>query len=349
MKNEKFKKIFFISWASLGALFVILLAVFGFYLADFERNRPERYCDEILNAYKTTDCDAVYSYLSNTPDALKTKSVFKEYITKYIASEELYYFEQSSSTDEVKIYDFMAGKKKFGTLTVSPTGKKSFFNHSCYEFTSFEECALFEYSVSFADGISVLANGKEIDSKFLDEPVLITDRFEKIGSKKYFLNKYVIDEFTYITEFSGVASEEVLKLEKNEFEVDFSLAISDDEKSKVTDFCRDFYKKYAVFVTVANEKFSKISPLIHSESDFGARLLKLDNRYGEYPRSYTFENEVLSNYQKYSENDFSVDVKFDLVLVKRGNEIRVCSFAGKIFLSKTADGFKAVDMEMLYE
>ncbi len=346
MKKSKFKKVFFILWASLCGLFVILLTVLGFYLNDFEKNRPERFCEELLKAYQTADCDVIYSYFTDIPDVFKTKSVFKEYIDKYLPGNELYYFEQSASTDEVKQYDFMVGKTKFASLTISPTGEKSFFNQVCYSVSDFEEFAIFEYSVIFADGITVFADGSPVDSKFLTETNLVTDRFTKIGKSEYNLNKYVIDEFTFIKNFTTEALSDVSKVAVSEHDFEFYLSATAEESEEVKAFCREFYKKYAVYVTLAYQKIDKVLPYIHSESDFGDVLSLVDNRYGEYPKSYRFENEVFSNLYKYSETDYSIEVSFELVLVKRGST-RVCPFSGKVYLSKTDDGFKVVDMEMI--
>lgn len=348
MKMSKFKKIFLISWAALLVVLSVALTVFGFFLNDFENNRPEKYCEELLNAYKTADCDVILPYFPEAPAAFGVDGVFEEYINKYLPAEELYYYEQSSATDEIKQYDFMVGSKKFATLKLAPTGEKSFFNQTCYSPVSFEEFPLFEYTVTFADGISVSADGSPIDSKFLTEPTTLTDSFTKIGMPEYRLNKYVIDEFTYIRDFAPVSDLATSRVDVSELEKEFYLSTSDTEAEELKAFCREFYKKYAVYVTLAYQKIAKVYPYLHEDSDIGAKLALVDNRYGEYPRSYTFENEVFSNLYRYSETDFSIDVKFDLVLVKRSST-RSCAFNGKIFVSMTDDGFKVVDMKMISE
>ncbi len=348
MKISKFRKILFISWAALCGLVLVILTVFGFYLADFEENRPEKYCEELLAAYKTADCETIYPCFTSIPKAFLSEELFKEYIEKYLPATELYYYEQSASTDEVKQYDFMVGDKKFGSLTVSPKTEKSFFDHITYEVTAFEEFALFEYAVTFADGISVSADGNPVDLKFLSDRTLLTDNFVKIGRSEYYVNKFIIDELTYIKEFSAVTPLDTSKTVISELESEFYFTVSDQESEEIKSFCREFYKKYAVYVTLAYQKVDKVLPYIHADSDFGEKLALVDNRYGEYPKSYTFENEQFSNLYRYSEDDFSIDVKVELILTKR-KETRVCPLNIKIFISNTDEGFKVVDMEMLSE
>lgn len=112
--------------------------------------------------------------------------------------------------------------------------------------------------------------------------------------------------------------------------------------AQAEEFAFEYATKYNEYIS-DDISFSDITPYIIKGTDLYTTLRTLETQFYGYHTGYEFRNKEIVSTVQYSDACFSVDLKYQHVLLRWGNEI-VYDVSYTIFVTKTDDGWKALQL-----
>ncbi len=226
------------------AVIIAILVYFWAFLKDYEECLAENIANETMQGYSGSD---------------------------------LYYYEDSDRTSELKRFRIQDGDKRLATLILEPEGEKTAFDHQRYRILYIENERNPENDVM-----------KVVEVK-AEEPV---------------------DEAVSVNEVSEntVSGDETV-------EEEVSLPITAEEEEAVKALAESYVKVYAPFSTIKEigDLRSRVLALIKKDTNLYQRLASYTNSWGQNVNGYDFGETTVTNIKKTGDNTYKCDVTSEFI------------------------------------
>ncbi|WP_027436940.1 hypothetical protein [Lachnospira multipara] len=340
-----------------------IIAVWGVlweYLTVYEKSRPESLVQEYVDELNKSDIKNIKKYISVDLTEFETEQNFETVFKNELVGEWSYNKKiGDGSADEPAYYLLKDGKKK-GVIRLSKKDKKAAFNMPIYEVASIEGIVDEARTVTIkAPGnATVSVNNIELGDTYVtsnDEAVVdleyVEDYVEMPTYKTYTLNG--IYGNLNVKVVAGVTKEE-LKAENVVTENDktvmyeYSFDCSNEFITSVEERVKSYIHEYIDYV-LRTQKVDTITSYVLSGSN--ARKLYANAAaaisWNGTPKSLDYGEAIISNYQQYTEDCFSVEVNVTPKCTTNSGEVREYPTHMKLIWIKKNDVWYVVDFKLL--
>ncbi len=326
-KKGSIKK--FVITYSAAMLLIIIVAsiVFTVFLSRYESVQPANEAAKVVEYFSSSD--SLRSFLTENDSILNQDTADLNYDDEFIEKvngKEIAYFENVEKTSADNIYyNIKADNSTVATIGLSKSDPGAFGLSSWY-ISSIDTTPAFEdaktYTILVPDGSTVTVNGKTLS----DSLITATGIPEVLKYSSEFMTD--VPEYTTYTvkvlsdniEVSGQDSDGTeLTFSSNETSFVAGGKANDEFISQVSTLVETALREYALYFIY--QAFN-LSDYIHSGCDTYAYIFGSDEYdpinpwlYNfEYIDTYDFTEFEAKNYVIYSDDCFSVDVKYNLVV-----------------------------------
>lgn len=328
MRDKKFKMSFkkgLLIYAVVALLLLFIgLTFFWRFIGNYEESMPVHGMEKVIKYFKNADItqlmtenddNIINEFEGNSSD----KNIIAEKYNEYLKNKKIDFKKANNYTDKKPVYVVTADDVKVANVRLI-SKKKNSSNFKIWEFGSIDISDFYknifkttDIKIQVPKGTEVTINGKTAAESYITK----TEQIEELKPLlEYVANlpdmvTYEIKGFTTEPEVKAVLNGEELKLtsEKNTYTGTFTA--TEEFISEVNEYVDKVVVAYAKnFINV--EK--KILPYIMKNSELYASVKSATTAW--YPdseiKSYDFAEKEISNYQVYSEDCFSCDVKYTI-------------------------------------
>ena len=317
-KKKKFRKMLLIYIAVLVVILIIGSIAFSAYLSSYENSLPSHEAENIVKIYSSQE--GIIDFLNDNADKTDLMGNVQEITQLYatnIAGKTISYKENNDFRPDTPSYDIMADGSTVAKVTLTQQGRK----------WAVSSIALSGYlpdsktiSVDVPSGSSVTVNGMLLDSSYIEStsvPEILADSLKFLSDPPQF-DKYVIsglmsDPQISVTDPSG----EALKLTSSGDSYTASPSADASFIASVQDRVTDTIDNYATYFI--HMSFGLANYIVYG-SDLYSYIFGSDevdpidtNLYNwEQIDHYEFAEKSADNYVKYTDDCFTVDVRYAL-------------------------------------
>lgn len=324
-RKRKFRKYLLIYVAVLVVLLIIGCVIFSSYLASYEKSQPYHVAEKVVEAYQSQD--GIVSFLndnaSKTGASDSIASVADSYATN-IAGKKISYQENSDFRPDTPSYDIMADGSVVAKVTFAESSGSDSFAKSKW---AIQNLNVLDYlpnamtiTVDAPEGALVTVNGKILDESYIVSsgvPAILENSLKFLQETPQF-NTYQIagllsEPLVTVTDASGT----VLQLTHTDNSYVASPAADQAFIDSVEDRVYDAIDNYATyFIHMSYD----LANYIVYDSDLYSYIFGSDEMdpiatalyMFEDIESYEFTERSASNYVKYADDCFTVDIKYAL-------------------------------------
>lgn len=311
-------------------LLVILILVGLMYiwrlLIDYEAAMPDVNIERYIPQFSRENISALLEKYPVTVNEYNSQEDVKNYFAKKLEGKEISYRKLTGKyTNKTPVYEILAGDEVIASASLTEIGKSK-YNFSVWDMTdvNFNDYVTERKNclIRIPSNASIFVNGNLIDEKYFVKE----EEVELTGNIKDYVQtvpSYRIYEITDLIadpkiEVQGNAIESV---DHPEYDLCYQYKEDDVLKLQVQDRILAMAHAYGTYIinrgSLENMKSFMIGKAREYVSDIPAVWAYL---YGqEY--SWTFTDEEISNFVRYSEDCFSCDVNFTLNVVYGGRSI----------------------------
>lgn len=315
-KRTWFWKIFWILTLLAMAGICVALSLLWQYLEQYQAALPTNLADRVLQAYQQGRTEELISYSSLLPESLRDPDDFRAYLKESVATDELFYYEVSTSKDTDKIYEIRTKKQKIARMTLSPTGNQMPGGFTEYAVAQLEEYPLYSYSFTVPSSVRLLLNGKPLDEKYRTGQQEIGKPFTELDTH-YTVDTYEIEDLFYLTDVKAETDEGVVaavEWDKPAHTVTCTIAPTAELQEQVQDFAQTFLKPYMVFATQYYGPRKPVLALLYPGSRFEELVKEYRNNWGHEYTKDRYEGLEISPVTVYSGQDFECRVTVDYII-----------------------------------
>ena len=319
---NSFKKFIIIYSAAFLLLIIILAIVLNSYLKSYENEQPSHIAEKVVEEFSSTD--RLKAFLDANRDIVIGRDSVLDFEESYYSLVEgkkiSYVPDYSNTVGDITAYNITADGNKVANIELSPSG-------NTWEVTTIDTSEAFSdvkgYSILVPDGAKVTANGIELPD------TAITGRGipEFLQYSAQFASN--IPEFTtYTVKLAKGGTPEIAGTDSSGNPLVFSVTSNSfvaggkadqafiDSVSKVVETGVDEYAYYFEHLAFNLEPYILEESRLH-EYIFGSENFDpIDPSLYmyEYIISSDYQERSISNYTKYSDECFTVDVKYFLLI-----------------------------------
>ncbi|MEG3030117.1 MAG: hypothetical protein RR827_06925 [Oscillospiraceae bacterium] len=333
--------------ATLAAVTATLILLWLF-LGDYQKNLPQNFAEKILKAYQTTDVQTIKKYSKDVSGSGGADEERANYYRENIKLDKLYFYKATEKKQGEIEYEFVAQGQEVATLTLGATGKKSGFGFPKYEIISLKECPLTEYCITAPYDVQLYIDGEIIDQQYITDEQVVVDNFVPIAQEEFKTSVYRIGDLPHIDTLSAVSEDgcecTVVWSEEHD-SARVEKTVSDQQEKEILDFTIDFSQSYSMFATQQYGNRMATLSRVYPGTDFYNALLLYTNEWGE---SYTydrFDNRVIDNIVRYSQTEFSCDIRFNYVIIFDDGTEKSYPYSMTYYLTKHTGQMLLVDMQ----
>ena len=298
-------------------IIVMLIVIFSIwsllwsYLYFYEKSRPEYEVDKISQLFKKGKVDKIIKYVDvkgkyNTKESLK--KIMKENLKKSSIS---YEKKRGEFKNEMPVYSILNDGKEIAVIRLKQSSKREMFNTVNWKIDNIEYNSLKEtIEIVALPNEKVTINGIEVSKEEITDDNYIPKQLNNV--LKYVdyspLVKYEIDD---------VYQNSVVDFEKSSFKKEdnvYTYSYPSDEKllEEHKEFLTNWCKNYTKYV-VNETNFGSISSFVIQSSNAYSFLRTVANT-NIWLAAHTpteFSGFTFDNMQKYQDDLYSVDIKYD--------------------------------------
>ncbi len=336
MVKSLFYKIYFSVIAAFILLLTIGLVLLSGWLGNYEASRPEKTVENIIENYlstgKITEMRDEF-FLELSPYEINEN--IKPFYEEKLKGKEFSYASISNKGDASTVsYGVAADGKRIMNIHLKKNDNK--YAVFASEFT--KECYA-SVSVSLPKDAKVFINGKQIEDalcKNTDLPELPQKyigenlKAKQVCTVEKLLSKNITvtcDENYTVNQYSSG---------------DFSVSANIDKT--ITDFAENAAKTYACYLQ-KDADISALSGVLATDTEFYKNVVSSYITYVAEHTSYRFDDITISEQHCYSENLYSCRIKMKHVLVSKTGEEHFDYFDKNIYIYKSGDKLKVIDMQ----
>lgn len=327
-KNESRFRLFYIIYCSvLLFIFIAGTLVFTFYLNAYEQSQPYVAAENISEIYNRGSI-SVSEFLTENADILDsldgdTASVIEAYASQFNNSEdEFTYAENAASTDGAPVFDILYGEDTVARITLA-SSEGNFIGISDWSIASLEIANYITDSLSYEilvpTGGSLTVNGTLLDASYMKaqntSPSLLADSAAYISAAPtydiYYITGLVNEPSFYAEDATGRS----LNITRSNAVVYCGDYASGEFISEVSERVTSATESWATFFIGKSEGLTNFilagSKCYSDVFESGTYSFVAD--YANIT-DYTFSETRASNYIRYSDDCFSVDISYVLNL-----------------------------------
>ena len=319
----KFKKFLIIYSAILLVILVAGLIIFGSFMRSLEKSQPSVIASEIAETFSSGGAS---NYLTDNSDMISCFGEPTDLITqtadKANAAEQISYIENKDYRADAPSYNITADGATIAKVTLEKAGSGSFglskWKLASIDIAEYVDTESFEFLAP--EGATITINGVELDDKYLTGEEGIPEQL-KIASKYVTIPSYK----TY--KVAGIAGTPDISV-KDANGNDMALTITDDKYVAGTTTSQEFISSVSGLVDGALEAWAL--HFINMGGGLGAYMIEGSDWYTyifggpdmdpiltslyefESIANYEFTEKSESNYIKYTDDCFTVDVNYKM-------------------------------------
>lgn len=352
MKNKPlFYKIYF----SVIAVFLVLLIVGLFFLnsvlAVYESAQPTVIVNDVVEKYlQNGDLYGAAQKYGISISKYDTKENVNKAFKEFVNGEKLSVGSSGKKLEGyTEVYGIKAGDESVVTLFLKKADKAEKYGIKGYKIGAAEFNDDFYNNIEFIvpSDVRLEINGIEVDKSDrvnIDLPKVLTD---KIGDKEIIVNQsfkpqnFVSKDFTYKA-FSSDGKEVEIVEANGVYTV--AQGIDENELNNLKNHAINASQGYAKFMQ-EDASLGSISHFFDTSTEFYKYVRKTELWVWTH-NGYRFEDVTFGEAHKYNDNLYSCRVSFTHILTW-GNKIYKDYFDKYIYIEKTANGLKVIDMQSI--
>ena len=322
-KKRKFRKLYMMYIALLIVVLIVGSILFSSYLGSYENAQPAHVASSIVDSYGSQQ--GIIDFITQNADKTSVMGDINEIAQSYatsIAGKKISFIENSDYRESAPSYDITADGETVAKVTLGSVGKGS-FGSTKWGVSSLEIANYLPGSMSVVievpSGASVSVNGTVLDSSYISSssvPEVLANSVQFISDPPladyYTIGGLLSDPEISVTDASGKA------LTITETTDGYSAFAADQEFiDSVEDRVYQAIENYATyFISMSYdlkyyiEYGSDLYSYIFGSDTMDPILTSLYN-YEEIDH-YDFAEESATNYMKYADDCFTVDIKYAL-------------------------------------
>lgn len=322
-RSSGFKKVILIYSAALLAILIIGLIIFGSFLGSLEKNQPARIAETVA---QNLTADKASSYLSGHSKEINCfgdpKDLISQFVEKMQGIGQVSYIENKDYRADTPSYDITADGNTIAKLTLKKAGSGSFglskWDIDSLDIASYMDMASIEILAPL--GVTVTLNGVELDGTYSDGTESIPPVLET-ASKYTTIPSYITYKVAGVPGTPEITAKDATGKDMQITTTDTTYVIGSattqefiDSVSGLVDHALDAWGKH--FINMGGN----LSAYILDGSEWysyifgGPDMDPIMTAFYEYESiaNYTFTEKNISNYIRYTDNCFTVDVKYQM-------------------------------------
>lgn len=318
------------------AVFVILSGIVFVYLygllKDYEASEPNNVMEEFVG---NMTADSIGSLLEDTDMELtefESMDVLEDYFVSKVADKEITYKRKSGEfTQSTPVYVLTAGEEVIAKVTLKESGKNSHnfseWKIGSIEFTDYESETQ-EVTILAPANAEVFVNGVKVGDSYKSQEDTIVTETKNIGdyTESAYMSSYKIAGLMKAPDITATLDGSSLGVVANEgtYEVSFPTdeALLAEQQGNIKVIMED----YGRYIINRGNLETLLSHTVGTAKTYLSDIPAVWAYLWGVQYTYEFQNESITDLVKYSENCFSVEVYFDLVVdFNTGNDIKKTS------------------------
>ncbi len=348
-KKSLFYKIYFSVIAVFLVLLVVSLFVLNSWLKAYESAQPVGFVNNVITNYiEKREFDKLTKDYNISLSIYESDDLLNSAFEKIVADKKL---SVSSSGRKLEGFDetfnIKADDDVFMTLYLKKSEKAGKFGIKGYTIgkAEFDSSLSKSYKINAPSDVKIVVNGVEVvdqDRKDLELPKILTD---KIGEKtavthqSFTLSGFLTDSFE-IKAFDKSGKEVAVSNENGIYVI--SQSIPENELNDLKTTSLNATQSYAKFMQ-EDAGLGEVAKYFDTSTEFYDYVRKTERFVWDHT-GYEFKDVSFSEAHKYTDNIYGCRVKFVHTL-KLGQKTYEDRFDKYVYLEKTANGLKVIDMQ----
>lgn len=335
---------FYYIYSGCVALFLVIVSLalipLHIWLVNFESSQPSHKRDEIFaELFADPDWEKVYTLSGAEDNAFENKITYAAYMEQLVGDRKLTCLETSAGLSGDKKFIIKLDDQKIAgfTLTENPNNKKSPWEMTVLElFTSGNQAVIVEKSPTQ----TIYINGIALDDSY-------TVRTISTPAEDY-LPEGIHGYRVVQQQVSGLLTEPVVTVKNADgslaavtknpetgiYEQSVSQQQPTTEEKELALKATQAYGKYMIKAT----NLTEIQKYFQTDSQFYATLRKSEVNWAQQGASYNFSDAVYSDYYRYNDNLFSINIDVTLNQVRLNGTVKEYPLKNTMFFQKNASG-----------
>lgn len=325
MAKKRHVPYFYIIYFALIVLFFVALfitiGVIKGKLADYEASRPYNYVDKVMSEYfEPGDAEALVKLSGYEENPYEDRGEVVSLVESFLQKGAEYY-SIASSDEKLLKFAVRAGDLKFAELTMAPTGEHDGAGYDKYDVSSVNLMIAGSEVVNIKapESAKVFLNGKELTDDYITDTI-------PAERDRHIPDEVPLDDFVTYEVKGLIAKPEVTALDKYGNRVD---ALSDggafydipktyaDMTEEVKERALAAGEALAAYMQL-DAAFGEIGQYVDPASDLYSDLATSEVKWANEHNGYDIQDPSVSEYDIWSEDIYSVRVKFNHVLFNWG-------------------------------
>lgn len=335
---------FYYIYGGCVALFLVIVCIalipLHIWLVNFESSQPSHKRDEIYaELFADPDWEKIYTLSGTEDNAFENKTTYAAYMSQLVGDRELTCLETSAGLSGDKKFIIKLDDLKIAgfTLTENPGDKKSPWKMAALElFTSGNQSVTVEKSPTQ----TVYINGIALDNTYTIRTVsTLAEDYLPEGIHGYqVIQQQVTGLLTEPVVTVKNADGSLATITKNPetgiYEQSVSQQQPTTEEKELALKATQAYGKYMIKKTT----LADVQKYFQTGSQFFETLRKSEVNWAQQGASYNFSDAVYSNYYRYNDNLFSINIDITLNQVRLNGTVKEYPLKNTMFFQKNSNG-----------
>lgn len=296
------------------------LAALNIFLTNYEAATPNAALNQYVEWLQAKNYTAIYEAAELKETAFNDKNAYLQYFSRIYGGEpnEIKLRERPTKSEEPQQFSVYFDDKRVDILNLLPPDDKN-NNWRLVPQIVYQE----DYVIYASPDVRVTVNGEEI-SMFGISP---TDGRESVFhglddiSLYPDINCYTLSGLLNPPEIKALSLSgedcTILNKEKEPYIFRVMNACSEETNLEQEEFAKNAAFTYAKY-TARDAQRATLLKLVYSKSDLYAAIKNFSNQYFPKHQSYEFKDVELTNLMRYTDSDFSCEVKFQPYYTRNG-------------------------------
>lgn len=308
-------------------IWIVLIGAGLFYvwnlLIDYEASIPDVNMEKHLEEFDASHIGNLYDKFPLELNEYEDKDAVKNWFCQAVADKELSFRKFTGKyTNSTPVYEVLAGENVIAAVLFTENGKND-HGFSVWEMSqvSFEGYGpdFFDVTVKVPQNAEVLVNGQLIDGKYLtaEEPVELASNIADFVEQVPGYRIYTITHLANMPEIK-VAGDNIREVLDEEYTVCYDFGTDEDLKNQVAGRITAMTREFGAYIINKGSLGTLQSYMVGKAKEYVSNIPAVWAYLVGEEYYYTFENETIENFVRYSEDCFSCEASYTLNVSYRG-------------------------------
>lgn len=336
----------------LGFVLVFFIGVFigmgalNNWLIGFEAAQPKSKSQEVFNQLFTNpNWASLYKTAGEQDTPFENAATYAAYMNTVVGSKKLTFAETVADVEGDHKYVVRVDKRDIASFTLTADNKDAQVPDWKLGAVELNYARTAFCNILAAPGSTITVNGVTLDDSFLVKRIAtkaedhLPEDLHGYQAVVYRVDQLLVAPKVTVTDANGEAVELTYNADTCTFIYPMeSMQVTDAEKNTLVNAAQ-VYCKYMigqVGTTTLKKSFDSTSAVYKTMTSI--------SKWMQSYKSYAFEDAVITDYYRYSDNLYSARVDMSLLVTRKDNTVKDYPLHSTFIMEKQADGWKVIDM-----